>query len=48
MKELQETEKEKEADKEKEAPRIKENNEEDKPLLPILEVFTLPKVSQSK
>lgn len=39
MKELQEKEKEKEEDKEKEAPRITENNEEDKPLLPILEQY---------
>lgn len=48
MKKLQEKEKEKDEDKEKEAPRMTENDEEDKPLLPILEQYLLPKISQTK
>lgn len=39
MKELQEKEKDKEEDKVNEAPRMTENDEEDKPLLPILEQY---------
>lgn len=39
MKKLQEKEKEKDEDKEKETPRMTENDEEDKPLLPILEQY---------